>query len=183
MKPFIVVVFGLLLVTPVFGQHHFRKTAWGMTSAQVRAAEPSQFHGQKGDVLLFDVELFDARCLVSYSFVDDKLFRAGYVTDEYFMNEALYFDMYEKLRDAVAGKYGPPKQEVRYVPDAYKDDPGTGLVKGIVFYYAYWDLGDVEILLSVEGGDAAAHVSVEYTNKELKLEAERKARGNLDDQF
>ncbi|MBN2351619.1 MAG: hypothetical protein JXD23_03545 [Spirochaetales bacterium] len=99
------------------------------------------------------------------------------------MNEALYFEKYEEFRGAAAAQYGPPKQEVRHVPETYKNDPGSGLLQGIVFYYAAWDLDDIEIPLSVEGGDAAARVSIEYTNKELKLEAERKAKGNGGDQF
>jgi hypothetical protein len=183
MKAFIVIVVFTALAVPLAAQHNFRDVKWGMSAEQVRRAEKAKLNSLRGGDLLYEIELFDTRCLIAYSFVDGKLFRAGYVTDEYYMNDALYFETYEKFKNAVAQKYGKPGKEVRYVPDSYKDDAGTGLAKGVVFYYAYWDLGDIEILLMVDGGEKGQHVRVDYTDKELKRIAELKTEENVEEQF
>jgi len=58
-------------------EFHFRRTRWGMTRADVLAAENGAPAREDGQRLLYVTTTLDLPCLLTYSFVQDRLMRAA----------------------------------------------------------------------------------------------------------
>ena len=65
-----------VMLPPVPEEFHFRQTRWGMTSEEVRAAEPSNPIRESERGLLYSATTLELPSLVSYGFVQGRLVRA-----------------------------------------------------------------------------------------------------------
>ena len=67
------------------GDYHFRKTRWGYSQAMVELSEQKQgtrLHSKKENTLIYNERIADVPIKVVYSFENDRLRVAGYLTDK-----------------------------------------------------------------------------------------------------
>ena len=65
------------------GDYHFRKTRWGYTREMVLASEQGKrLHLKKGNTLVFNHRINDIPLKIVYTFKENRLRAAGYITDQ-----------------------------------------------------------------------------------------------------
>lgn len=65
------------------GDYHFRKTRWGYTQEMVRASEQGKrMDLKKGNTLTFNHRINDIPVKIVYTFKENRLRAAGYITDQ-----------------------------------------------------------------------------------------------------
>lgn len=65
------------------GSYHFRKTRWGYTREMVLASEQGKrLHLKKGNTLVFNHRINDIPLKIVYTFKENRLRAAGYITDQ-----------------------------------------------------------------------------------------------------
>lgn len=65
------------------GDYHFRKTRWGYTREMVLASEQGKrLHLRKGNTLVFNHRINDIPLKIVYTFKENRLRAAGYMTDQ-----------------------------------------------------------------------------------------------------
>ncbi|PWU04706.1 MAG: hypothetical protein C5B51_16255 [Terriglobia bacterium] len=111
----------------------FRKASWGMTVAQVKAAEPNTPHESRengGETILeyaaAPISGLEARAL--YIFAKGKLVRAKYlfVTEHSDQNE--FIADYRAIEPFLREKYGKPANErAIWLDDSFQDEPKSYL--------------------------------------------------------
>jgi hypothetical protein len=156
-------------------EDNFRKTKWAMTSAQVRATEPEKPDNetQKGPktFLFYHDTVSGLSCHVLYIFAYDKLVRAKYIVTDKHTNMTDYLSDYRTLSEALATKYGSPKEnDVLWKNDLYKNDPqdwGMAVAVGHLSMYTKWETSTTIIFLSLSGENYKISLDVEYSSKEM----------------
>lgn len=65
------------------GAYHFRKARWGYTQEMVLASEQGKrLHLKKGNTLVYNHRISDIPLKIVYTFKDNRLRAAGYITDQ-----------------------------------------------------------------------------------------------------
>lgn len=96
--------------------YHFRKTRWGFPRERVELSEVGNTaHKRTPQVLVYQYKINEVNCALVYTFEDNKLRTAGYITLQPVPNA-------DNLRKAVVDKYGPPDGQ-----ETYEDGPNEGL--------------------------------------------------------
>lgn len=147
----------------------FRKSAWGSSLRQVKAAEGREPRHETDDYLDFEVKLGRFTCRAVYIFVGDQLVRGKYrILDEY-QNQNNYLTAYDELKESVAKKYGSPTDDKTYwLNDLYKDDFsewGMAVACGHLSKFATWETPESTVTLAVLGENFDVTVGVEYSGK------------------
>ena len=63
--------------------YHFRKVRWGFSKERVELAEAGNpVHKRLGNAIVYKVRINEVHCKLIYTFKDNKLRAAGYLTDE-----------------------------------------------------------------------------------------------------
>ena len=63
--------------------YDFRKTRWGFTQERVRLTEQGKrMHLKKGNVVIYNHSIDNIQCKIVYTFKNNKLRAAGYITDK-----------------------------------------------------------------------------------------------------
>lgn len=148
----------------------FRNARWGMTMNQVAESEeivliPLSEH----PVLAGSVTVASMKSNVYFEFVDSQLSEAFYVFLDTHVNENLYITDFEKLRELLTLKYGPPgEDEMIWRRDLRRDKQdqwGFAVVCGDLIYRAEWDTPRTRIVLSLSGDNFEAFHSLTYESK------------------
>lgn len=83
------------------GDYHFRKTRWGYSQAMVELSEQKQgsrLFFRKENVLIYNERIADIPLKLVYSFEDDRLRAAGYLTENPIKNTKM---IYEYVRETL----------------------------------------------------------------------------------
>lgn len=171
----------------------FRKVAWGMTPAQVRATESArgEIAGSPGEVLLrYDsIRLGELDAQVLYFFANDRLIRAKYVFT------AEHADLNEFIRDfravtpLLVDKHGKPALDraiweddsTQLEPKSYLDqdraspanilpsDPNVGLAVslGHLRLLSQWETARTRVSHLLAGQDHRITHQIEYRSAEV----------------
>ena len=140
---FLVAVSLALFVVPVFAQQKtkralpvlvdFRKAAWGMTKAQVMAAEPGkpvEVRESNGEVILqYDsIELAGLECRLAYILAKDKLVRAKYLFEAEHSDPNDFIGDFRSIERLLTDQYGEPASDrAIWESDALQDEPKSYL--------------------------------------------------------
>ena len=149
----------------------FRQTHWGMTRAEVRAAEKAKPAADPANdpYLLYRGSVEGLNCLVGYVFLDDQLVRALYVIDPAGLID--YLSEYQHLKRALIGEYGQPaKDEEVWSNDLYKDKPeeyGKAVAAGHLKRFTAWKTDTTEINIFLNGHNSKIDLSVDYASVRL----------------
>lgn len=152
--------------------HTFRQTTWGMSPAEVIAAEGKDPDATQDGMLFYGDTVGGSDVVAVYIFVEDKLVRAAYVSDESYTNANNYIREYRKFLDLLTQKYGAPEKEDTYwSQEMFRDNPsnyGTALQMGHAVWEASWSTSRSDVLLQLSGGNYEATLKIQYVSKGLK---------------
>ena len=74
---------GLVETLSASGSYHFRRARWGYTQEMVLASEQGKrLHLKKGNTLVYNHRISDIPLKIVYTFKDNRLRAAGYITDQ-----------------------------------------------------------------------------------------------------
>lgn len=166
--------------------YDFRKTKWGMTPAQVKASESMDPTAQGGTetydlIILYSVSVAGLNTQLGYHFVSNKLVSGAYIIQESYVNRNQHIADYNKIKEILTRKYGPPStDDVVWNNDLFKDDPqnyGTAVATGHLAYQSTWETPDTEIKLTLRGENFKVLHGVMYEDKKSKslIESREKA--------
>jgi len=172
-----VLILGLvcLFSISIFAQEtktHFREAAWGMSQEQVKKIEKSDFIKKEYskttglDILAYKGQAGNLECLIAYYFAENQMVEGRYVFTEEHMNNNLFIQDFNEVKNALKEKYGEPKEdEIIWRNDLYKDDSsgwGTALAVGHLVFQAVWKLSDTEITLQCYGDNFEVEHRLQY---------------------
>ena len=155
--------------TQILAKEGFRKSPWGASLCEVKAAEAQEPRQERDDYLDFEVKLGSFSCRAVFIFVGDKLVRGKYrILDDY-QNPIKYLSVYDELRDSVSKKYGSVIEDKSYwLNDLYKSDYrewGMAVARGHLSKFALWETSESKITLGLLGERSNVSVVVEYAGK------------------
>ena len=147
----------------------FRGTRWGMSKAQVKAAEPRQPNYETDDSLTFTGNYHGKMTYITYQFRDDKLYRTGTMNVEKQEN-AKYLENYENVKQEVIKAYGAPviDGEKQLNPAAVidPDKKADAVCKGDLMYGAQWNIPGSVVFLSFRGDGEKCLVTLIYSSED-----------------
>lgn len=154
----------------------FRKSYWGMTMEAVIKTEDGDPIEQHEDMIVYRDNLFGIEVVVLYEFLDDKLFRCGYLTHEQRANENDHLYDYQILKDSLIEKYGDPVigkglTDMTWHNDSYKNKPyrhGYAIRIGHLSRSAEWLLENTRITISICNDNHRIDVCIMYANTHLE---------------
>lgn len=181
---------------PVFAQDaDFRKTAWGMTQAQVIAAEPArpaEIREAGGEVVLrYDAaQLGGLKGRLVYILAKNKLVRAKYIFDAEHSNQNDFIADYRAVEPVLMETYGKPANErAVWTDDSTQDEPksyldqdraspsnilpsdklvGFAVSLGHLKLYTQWQTPRTKILHALTGENYNITHQVEYLSVDLE---------------
>lgn len=166
-------------------KYDFRKTTWGMSKEEVRAAESKELYYEGnsniGHSIVYEIKIGNKDYGCIYVFLEDKLYNGGYVFNEEHTNKNDYIDDYEELKEILTEKYGKPDEkklwslhdrgEMYWKDDSYRDDRsrwGMAISKGDLAYGSIWETPTTDIELILDGDNYDVSLRIRYISKELK---------------
>jgi len=151
----------------------FRKTKWGMTRDQVKAAEGSQPTGEKTEVVTYRDELEGIPVIVGYIFDGEKLVKAGYLMRGKYEDPNKYIDDYNKIKESMISVYGAPAQdELQWKEGEESQDPaqfGKAVCDGKLTYFTIWTDGVTMIRERLIGEDGKCSHGLMFESVDLYL--------------
>jgi hypothetical protein len=165
-------------------KHDFRAADWGMSKAEVKAAEPRAPEFENDNSLTFKGNYKGRLTYITYQFKDDKLYRAGVLHAQKLDSDSEYLETYENLKSEITKAYGAPvvDGEKQLNPDAVieKDKEAEAVCRGDLMYGAQWNVPDSMVALMVRGDGKNCLVSLIYASEEsLKSISEMDGSGSI----
>jgi hypothetical protein len=154
-----------------------RNVAWGDSEQAVIQAE-GQPEVQDETNLIYMTKIADKDAALIYKFVDNQLAMAFFDLREKHTNDNAYLDDYADVKDALARKYGPPKEKDIWSGDLYKDEPdhyGMAVATGQLAKAALWETPRTDINVVIHGENFKVIVGIEYASKSLAEKMKSKA--------
>jgi len=168
-------------------KYNFRRVKWGMTKAQVKAAETSKLRDENNDGLLYRTKAATLSTNLLYSFAENKLVRAGYMFKDTHSNENAYIDDYQRVKRILTKKYGQPeKDREKWSNDLYKSrrqDWGVAVSIGHLIYLSEWRTTRTTIRLGLIGDNFKITHVVQYISIKLAPLAEKQKKSKEADDF
>lgn len=154
-------------------EFNFRKTKWGMTRDQVKAAEDSQLTGEKTEVVTYRDEFEGIPVIVGYMFDGEKLTRAGYLMRGTYEDPNKYIDDYNKIKESMIKVYGAPaRDELQWKEGEESQDPaqfGKAVCDGKLTYFTIWTDGVTMIRERLMGEDGKCSHGLMFESVDLVL--------------
>ena len=142
----------------------FRKTRWGMTKNEVKASESESARIQTekkinesytglvaDEVIVYNEKVAEMDVQMSFFFLNGSLVGSEYSFRKEYEKKNSYIDIYYKLRNILARKYGAPvsedetwKDERFQKPPEFPSDPNH------LSYKSMWETEKTEISLSLK---------------------------------
>ena len=173
----VVILIFLFTISTYSNQYDFRKTNWRMSKEQVKATEKGEIAFEDEEEINYKVEINRSEFLCAYFFLEDKLYRSGYLLNETHTNENDYIDDYKNLKDILIKKYEKPaKDKIEWKNDSYKYDKiewGLAISVGDLIYDTRWETNNTEITLRLSGDNYKIYLVLRYESKELKEWADK----------
>lgn len=173
----VVILIFLFTISTYSNQYDFRKTNWEMSKKQVKATEKGEIAFEDEEEINYKVEINRSEFLCAYFFLEDKLYRSGYLLNETHTNENDYIDDYKNLKDILIKKYERPVEDkIEWKNDSYKDDKikwGLAISVGDLIYDTRWETNNTEITLRLSGDNYKIYLVLRYESKELKEWADK----------
>jgi hypothetical protein len=166
----------------------FRKTSWGITRQQVKAAESSKLIKEDEQGLFYSSQLSGfGEVLIGYIFAQGKLVRANYASEVRHTNSNAFIEDFDKVKSILTEKYGKPESDdVLWLDDLYKHDPdnwGMAVSAGHLVYEAVWKTKTTKILEKLKGDNFDIALIVQYTSLELGGLEEAKDKEKQNSEF
>jgi hypothetical protein len=157
----------------------FRGTQWGQSASQIRKIEKATIDDEASsdDALVYNVKPCGLNAILVYSFINNKLYKANYVFDESYSNLNSYIDDYSTIKENLKKAYGKPKTDkIKWMDSLYKNDRsnhGTAVLLGLLKKNAIWQTASTIIIIYLDGNRSKIRMGLEYSSRELKMEAKK----------
>ncbi|MGE5528931.1 MAG: hypothetical protein ACM3X6_07300 [Patescibacteria group bacterium] len=175
-----VLVLSLVTVLPIIAEEGFdlRKIRWGMSMAEVRAAEGREPVYQDEESMMYKgISMVNHDFDLAYYFNDDRLYQAIYAWADTSFGANECFIVYGDLKDLLNAKYGTSDRDDRlWKSDLFRDDPNDwemAVAAGSLVCYASWETERTEITLMLAGKNYKLLLLVGYKSKEMQDEVEQ----------
>ncbi len=150
-----------------------RKCKWGMTQAEVKAAESLAPYMVEKNKLYYKVEVDSYKFILSYEFESEKLIRATLIYNETHINSQSYWNNFKRIAERMDGKYGEHTDLTKWSSDLFKQDErdyGFAVSNGDVSFHYAWYTDKTKISLIMSGEDYQVVLGVVYkdSNHETK---------------
>ena len=147
----------------------FRGLQWGASKEDIIKKEGNPIAVHENKLVYADV-IGDMKVAVFYEIVDNKMVSGFYVFDIKNINEKIYVDYFESLKDVLIKKYGTPfSDDIYWYDDGFKDNTNMlsfAIEHGHVEYKTIWELDKTRIKLSLAGVDGTTFISIAYISKD-----------------
>ena len=177
MKKFLICFFAIFLLgTATFAEDYdFRNTRWGMSPGEVKRAEKSNLISQERERLYYDTEINGMNFVLAYTFADNKLIEACYLSNFQHFNSNSFIDDFYNLKDLFDKKYGKFAGEVEHWNgDGGDYDKGDLVSMGYLSYLALWETSSTEISLMLNGDNLKTNMFIYYQSKKYHYESEQR---------
>jgi len=172
-----ILVISTLILSAEEVKYDFRKTNWGMGIEEIKKIEGAESIGEEKGCLYYQGEVCGFDCCIVYSFVENRLTEANYVFKHTHTNKNGYIDDYGRLKEILIKKYGEPvKDKIIWENDVFKDskqDWGTAISVGYLWYGVYWETPITEISMILTGDNFKISLGILYRSQELKEWADK----------
>ena len=168
----------------VSGQNYnFRKTTWGMDSAQVRSAESSRFVSSKKQQLLYTGKLGDWETEIVYNFTNtDHLYYGAYLINLDSRNPQTYVDAFLLLQQLLTRLYNTPNEKRYTTINGVVIDEGewaSHLMSGNLYLETRWSTPATKIMLTLTKVSDKLYLEVNYTSVEYEKLIDKKNREEI----
>lgn len=167
--------------TNINSDFKFRKSYWGDSKSKVSSVETSTPLPMPNnpDILAYTGEVGGLSTLIGYYFVDNMLYRGGYIFQEEHSNKNIFMADYVQIKTILEDKYGEGEEKINWSNDLYADDSsqyGFAISLGHLSMSTEWVVNDTEISLELYGDNYKITHRITYTNEQLKEAARQKKR-------
>lgn len=142
----------------------FRKTRWGMTKNEVKASESESARIQTekkinesytglvaDEVIVYNEKVAEMDVQMSYFFLNDSLVGSEYSFRKEYEKKNSYIDIYYKLRNILARKYGAPvSEDETWKDERFQKRPEFPSDPNHLSYKSIWETEKTEISLSLK---------------------------------
>ncbi len=149
--------------------NYFRDTRWGMSKNQVSELEGRPTHQEKSygvETIKYRKKAIGLDCSIEFIFAGNKLIKAKYIFLEKHKHKNQYISDYKKIKDWLTEQHGMPQgSNVTWRNDLYKEDYsnwGLAVSLGHLEYGSLWKNQEVEIFLTLSGGNNKISLKAEY---------------------
>lgn len=147
----------------------FRSTSWGMTQAQVKAAEGEEPGGKAPGVLTYDTYFKGESVKVRYKFSEGRLKSGGVIFLNEHPEEIFYVQDFERRRGELTQKYGEPviNEEIWYnrLYEGMPEKMGFAVAIGHLKLRTKWRTGRSDILLELKSEDYDMTLVLSYHSR------------------
>jgi len=154
-----------------FAQTDFRNAKWGMSRAEVIAAEGAPVE-QKAEHMLYRDKISGASVGIILTFVEDKLASAAYILTDSYVEPNQYVLLANQWREAITEKYGEkPRAETKWINPLYRDNPeqlGFAIAAGHAVVKNTWETARTIIIEALAGSNFKTTLGITYTSRDLK---------------
>lgn len=161
-------------------EHDFRNANWGMSKFEIKEIENSTLKEDSDYGLIYSGSVGIHEASIFYRFTNGKLSTGAYFFDAKHTNKNKCIDDYDSINRILKNKYGTPiSEETTWLNDLYKDDYsewGFAVSLGHLKYVTVWELGETDIIHSLDGDNYSINHSIVYfdaNNQELNEEHEK----------
>lgn len=162
---------------------NFRDASWGMSKSEVKKNEEKDIDIELSGTLRYIDNIIGMYAKVYYLFTDNKLTRGKYIFDEDPPNPQDHISDFKKTKRLLKKKYGTPQTEgpfwtselAYYLYEDNRDDWGTALISGKLFFRCTFKIEKTEIIAYLENsyGKKVRH-GITYRSLKYKDEREEK---------
>lgn len=155
--------------------NYFRGTRWGMSKRQVQELEGEPLHQEKSyglETIRYRKKVIGLDSSIEFIFAGNKLIKAKYIFLEEHVHKSQYIGDYKKIKDWLTERHGMPLgSNVTWRNDLYKEDYskwGLAVSLGHLEYSSLWKNQEVEIFLTLAGGNNELSLSAEYKGLRIR---------------
>ncbi len=156
-------------------KNYFRETRWGMSKSQVFELEGESFHQEKSyglETIRYRKKAMGIECSIEFIFAGNKLIKTKYIFLGKHKHESQYIGDYKKIKDWLTQMHGMPVgSNVTWRNDLYKEDYsnwGLAVSLGHLEYSSLWKNQEMEIFLTLSGGNNKLSLRAEYKGLRIK---------------
>lgn len=170
-------------------EFHFRNLEWGITMDAVKQLETTNPIDESEDILVYDSEMLGMPIVIIYQFIDNRLFRYGYLTTQNHSNPNNYLYDYQTVKDALIKQYGKPVvgkgfTDIIWRDNCYTNKPDRhGYAAGIghLIRCTEWEINErnTSIVLTVCGQNHQLDICIIYSNTQLDRVWQSQHRGGI----
>jgi hypothetical protein len=187
-RSFLIAIVVLATSISLAGQSYdFRKTTWGMDSAQVKKAEISTLFLSKNNCLVYSGKLGDWVTNIDYYFSkSNKLFHTAYFITLDSQNPQVFVNAFLLLQELLTKNYNAPYNKKSSTINGQvitEDDWASNLISDNLNLETSWRTDKTDIVLSLFSINDKLYLEINYTSlgsdKEIKEELKKEILKDL----